>query len=192
MAGGLHRLRLRLADARGYSLPELLVAMVIGLIVSAAGATMVIVALQTQPRASERAAQIQQGRVMLESITRELRQGQSIVGLSASGLEVLTYVPVASCGAPAVGDARLCRVSYTCDAATCTRIERDADGGGTPRTHLMVSGISGPGVFSFQGDPTDPAFVGVRLVFPQEGGEESVTLEDGAALRNYFDSEAGA
>lgn len=187
---GGHSVRRRLAANDGYSLPELLVAMVIGLLVSAAGATMVIVALQTQPRATERAAQIQQGRVLLETITRELRQGESIVSVSPSGLELLTYVPVASCGGE-TGAARICRVSYACDATSCARTEYPDDGG-TASARTVVSGISGPEVFSFQGDPTDPSFVGVSLVFPQESGEESVTLADGAALRNHFESDAGA
>ena len=39
----------------------------------------------------------------------------------------------------------------------------------------------------FEVDPLEPTYVAVRLVFPQESGEEAITLEDGAALRNYYD-----
>lgn len=171
-------------DEAGFTLPELLIAATIALLVTAAGAMVVIMAVTSQPRTTERAGQIQQGRVMLESLTRELRQGESIVTATSSQLELLTYVSVGTCGAGGPGNAQLCRVSYSCGSSTCSRTETGPSGGATS-THEVVRGITGPNVFVPQGDPLDPTYVGVQLVFPQDSGDEAVTLEDGAALRNH-------
>lgn len=184
----MEALRRRLAGESGFTLPELLVALTIGLLVAAGAATMLMVAVKAQPRTSERAAQIQQGRVMLETLTRELRQGETVSNASASGLQILTYVHTSACGSgTAGGEARMCLVIYSCADGSCVRTERDPDGSGTAPPRTVVAGISDPAVFSYQGG-ADATYVGVRLVFPQDDGEEAVTLSDGAALRNFFDS----
>jgi len=185
------RARRVLRDERGYTLTELLVGVTIALVIAAAGSMIVVMAVQSQPRTTERAGQIQQGRVMLETVTRELRQGESILTASGNQLDMLTLVPVSTCGESAVGTARLCRVTYTCGSSSCTRTESAADSapGGPIDTLTVVSGITGPNVFAPQGvDPLDPTYVGVQLVFPQDDGTEAVTLDDGAALRNHFDA----
>jgi hypothetical protein len=148
-----------------------------------------ITVVRSQPAISERAGQIQQGRTMVETIGRELRQGESLLAASASGLTLLTYVPTTACGGGTTGAARLCRVTYTCGAQSCTRTERNPDGTGTAPARQVVRGISGPAVFTYQ--PTasvDAQFVGIQLVFPQEDGQEAVTVSDGVALRNHADA----
>jgi prepilin-type N-terminal cleavage/methylation domain-containing protein len=172
------------SDERGYTLTELLVGVTIALLVTAGAATVVMMAVRTQPHTTERAGQIQQGRFMLETLTRELRQGESIQGATTSQVSFLTYVPTAVCGGSGQGPSRLCLVTYSCGSATCSRTEAPP-GGGAASTREVVSGITGPNVFEV--DPLEPTYVAVRLVFPQESGEEAITLEDGAALRNYFD-----
>lgn len=175
-----------LRDEVGHTLPELLVAAVLSLLIAAAGSMLVVVAVKTQPQTSERAGQIQQGRTMLENVTRELRQAKSVTAASSSQVELLTYVPAAACGVAGTGSAQLCRVTYSCNASSCSRTERPPNATTPSRTTTSVSGITGPGVFSAEGtDPLSPAYVGVRLVFPQASGEEAVTLDDGAALRNF-------
>jgi prepilin-type N-terminal cleavage/methylation domain-containing protein len=173
----------------GYTLPELLVGLTIGLIIAAAGSTVVVMAVQSQPRTTERAGQIQQGRVMMETLTRELRQGESVLAASNSQLQILTYVSASSCGSGAAGSAKLCRVTYSCGSTSCTRTEIGASGTGASTTETVAAGITGPNVF-FPGQtpPADPTYVDVRLVYPQDDGAEAVTLDDGAALRNYFDA----
>lgn len=183
MAPGDHSV----ADSAGFTLIELLVAITIALVVTAAAATVLVAALNKQPRIAERAARIQQGRAMVESITRELRQGESVLTATASNLELLAYVPGSACGA----GSEVCRVSYSCDAWSCSRTERAADGSGTDPAREVVSGISGPNVFSYAGTVGDPSYVAVELVFPQADGQEAVTLADGAALRNHTDLTEG-
>jgi prepilin-type N-terminal cleavage/methylation domain-containing protein len=174
-----------LGSERGFSLPELLVAIVVALIIAGAGMTLVSMAVRTQPKVSERAAQIQQGRTMLESVGRELRQGKAVTSPTPSGLSVLTYVDSVSCGGAAGSPAILCRVDYACGTTSCTRTERNPDGSGAAPAEFVVRGITGPNVFSYQGASGDPSYVWARLVFPREDGEEGVTFEGGAALRNH-------
>jgi prepilin-type N-terminal cleavage/methylation domain-containing protein len=180
----------RLRSDRGFTIPELLVAALIGLIVAGAAMTLLVTMVRSQPSVSERAAQVQQGRTMLEVLSRELRQGESVLSPTASGLTVLTYVNSAICGGAHASTAILCRVTYACNATSCTRTERNADGSGTASPVQVVREITGPNVFSYQGTAGDPSYVGIRLVFPADDGSEAITLDGGAALRNYF--EAGA
>lgn len=164
----------RLGNEDGFSLPELLVAAMIGLIVAAGGMTFVTTMLKAQPRVTDRAAQIQQGRIMLERVSRELREGDTVENTTAAGLRVHTL---------AEG-----WVNYACTAAACTRTPE----GGTPV--VVVQGISDANVFCYapwSGETgcsattaTDPSYVALRLVFPGEDGGEAVTLDDGIALRN--------
>jgi type II secretory pathway pseudopilin PulG len=186
-------LRERLAavrrDERAMTLVELLIATMIALVVVGAALSMMTIAARSSPRVTERSAQIQQGRTLIERLTRELRQGESILGATASGFDVLTYVHSATCGGPPGSAAILCRVTYACGAATCTRTERNADGTGTAAPEQVVAGITGPNVFAFEPDAGDPSYVGVQLVYPAADGGEAITLDDGVTLRNWFGAE---
>src|SRR5919112_154934 len=166
MSAALHRMRSRFGHDDGYSLPEILVGLMIGVLVVATAGTMVITLVRSQPAISGRAAQIQQGRTMVETVGRELRQGESIVAASSSALTLLPYVHTGGCGAgPSATTARLCRVSYSCGVQSCARTERNPDGTGSAPARQVVRGISGPNVFSYQPAPgTSASFVGIELV----------------------------
>jgi type II secretory pathway pseudopilin PulG len=182
------RARLRnLAPEHGFTLTELLIAMtaLIGLL-AVMGAGISLVA-RNQVRIADRSAQIQQGRAMIERFTRELREGSDVEDATGSGLNFLTFVRTPACGTPApvapTDTAIQCRVSYLCTAGRCTRSEGTPEGpGGTPVT--VADGLRDTSaVFSYS-PPTDPGHVGVRLEYPAQDGGESITLSDGAALRN--------
>jgi prepilin-type N-terminal cleavage/methylation domain-containing protein len=181
--------RLRRSE-RGFTLPELLVAAMIALIVAGAGMTLLITMVRSQPAVSDRAAQVQQGRTMLEALSRELRQGESVLSPTTSGLAVLTYVNSATCGGASASSSILCRVTYACGSTSCTRTEQNPDGSGGASPEEVVRGITGPNVFSYQGTTGDPSYVGLRLVFPADDGSEAITLDGGAALRNHFETGA--
>jgi prepilin-type N-terminal cleavage/methylation domain-containing protein len=172
----------------GYTLPELLIALAIGLLVAFGATSMVMMAVKAEPRTSQKAGQLQQGRAMSERLVRELRQGEEVIApWSASELELLTMVHATSCGGTGGSSSILCRVEYKCEAGTCTRAERNPDGSGSGPAEELVSGLASSNVFEYEsseeGQP--PNYVSVRLEFPSELGGESVTVADGAGLRNW-------
>jgi hypothetical protein len=179
--------RLRAED--GLTLPELLLATVLGLAVVGAAAMVFTASVTSQPKISERSAEIQQARTMAETLTRELRQGSNVTTSGGGSLAVLTYVPHAVCGTTTPGPAARCKIFYACSAAgTCTRTEcpptYTALGVGCGATKTMVTGLADNGVFAFSPRVPGEAYVTVRLSFPAANGDDAITLQDGVALRN--------
>jgi prepilin-type N-terminal cleavage/methylation domain-containing protein len=181
-----------LRDEGGFTLAEMLVAIMITLIAFSSALMVLNIAVKSQPRISNRAASIQEGRVWIERLTRELRQGATMVGTpTASAISYLTYVQHASCGSNVAGSSIQCRVSYVCTAGTCTRTERNPDGSGAATGQQMVTGLQSNDVFSYSPTASAPEYVGVTLQFPatEEQGEteDALTLQDGVNLRNFPD-----
>jgi prepilin-type N-terminal cleavage/methylation domain-containing protein len=170
--------------ADGFTLPELLMGMVIGLLVVGTGVTVFTTALSSQPRTSDRLAKISEARTASEGIVRELRQGWDTPTAASSQLSLLTYVHRATCGGAAAASSIPCRVTYTCTAGSCTRTEAKPDGSspGAPRT--IISGLSSNAVFTYSPSASAPSWVGITLAYAGAGGDDAVTVEDGAALRN--------
>ena len=177
---------------RGVSMVELLVFTMMLLVVLGAGMTLLIVAVRSQPRISDRDFAIQQGRVLQERFARELRQSSLVEQTPAptsSSITFDTYVRRTQCGGAVETDptkpAIACKVTYTCTAGACDRTEAPLPGQpGTTTTEQLVSGLSSSAVFGYSPDSTNPDYVTMRLVFPAEGGDDAVTLEDGVDLRN--------
>ena len=178
-----------LTQEDGYTLPELLSAAVllVGLLGVMGGLLTVVV--RTQPRIAERSAQIQDGRAMIERVTRELREGSGLQAPAASSVSFLTFVRTQQCGsatppsstaAPAIR----CRVTYACTAGSCLRTEALPDGTNPGGAVRVVEGLNSTEVFGYWPSPADPEQVTVTLEYPAAGGGESVTLSDGASLRN--------
>jgi hypothetical protein len=141
--------------------------------------------------------------VMSERLTRELRQASDATTLPVacttpcSDLTVLTFVPSApTCnGAPRIGTATAsrCRVFYRCDTAgTCTRME-------CPLTVTalvlptsppcgpaveVIHGLATNSVFTFSPRTPGHSYISFNLVFDAEDGDDAITIEGGAALRN--------
>lgn len=171
---------------KGYTLPELLIALAIGMLVVFGATSMVMMAVKAEPRTSEKAGQLQQARTVAERLVRELRQGREVIAASATGLEVITTVHGSSCGAGGGAGTLLCRVVYECEGGACTRAEREPDGSGSAPAEQVVSGLSSPAVFGYEAEEgQSPNYVTVRMVFPGGQGGESVTVADGAELRNW-------
>jgi prepilin-type N-terminal cleavage/methylation domain-containing protein len=173
-------------DDRGFTLPELLVATVLSLVVIGAAVTAFTAAIQSQPRVNSETGAIQQARTVMERITRELRQGSTVPSATSSQLSIVTLVHSASCGGPGSNTAISCRVNYSCAAGACTRTEAKPDGTLPGPTVQVVSGLSSSNVFTYTPPTaTAPAYVNVTLVFASESGsDDAITLSDGAALRN--------
>jgi hypothetical protein len=144
--------------------------------------------VRSEPRISDRSAQIQQARTMAERISRELRQGSNASSVVPSQLMILTYVPRAACGETASGPALRCRVFYDCEAGACTRTECGPNVAAPPvgcgSAAQVVAGLADTNVFAFTPRSPGQGFVSVRLAFPATTGEDAITIEDGVALRN--------
>jgi Tfp pilus assembly protein PilV len=196
MAQPRQSVRARLAAEDGITLVELLLAMVMGIIVLSAAVFVFAAGIQLGPHVQERSLEIQQARTMSERITRELRQGSNAsVSLDRSQLMILTYVPRSTtCNTPATTGSSIarCRVFYRCTTAgassSCTRTECPpaalSVGTGCELPRTVVSGLSTTQVFSFSPQTPGQAYVGVRLEFPAENGDDAITIQDGVALRN--------
>jgi type II secretory pathway pseudopilin PulG len=174
----------RVAREDGYTLVEVLVAATLALVVIGAGVFVFTAAVRSQPKASARGVQVQHARTATEAIVRELRQGWQVPTATATQLSLLTYVKSATCGGATATTAIPCRVTYTCAAGACTRVEANPDGSAPGPSRTVVSGLSSNSVFSYSPSPTAPTWIGVTLAFPTGSGDDAITVEDGAALRN--------
>lgn len=166
----------------GFTLPELLVSITVGLVVLGAALTILQSSTQQQVRQSDRAADIQSARVMIERLTREVRQGSDVLVATPSKISFVTFVDSATCGGASAKEAIECRVTYSCGGNVCTREETDPavepSGGGVQ----IVEGIRSTSVFGFAPDPSNPTFVEITLELGEE--QETVTVAGGATLRN--------
>ena len=172
-------------DEHGFTLPELLVAMVLGLMVIGTGVMVFSASVQTQPKQQERGASISQARTAMERLTRELRQGWEVPTATSNQLSLLTYVNSVTCGGNHGTSSIPCRVTYSCTAGSCTRVEALPNGSSPGPSETVVTGLSNGTVFGYSPNTSDPTFVNVTLSFPAPaGGDDAITLEDGATLRN--------
>ena len=176
-----------LHSEQGYSLIELMVALLLFLGVMAIVVPIVVTAVRAEPRTSKRANDIQRARTTVERIVRDLRSGFAIDVAGPSQLMVRTYTRKVTCGGPDVlpsnQPATPCRVTYTCAGGTCVRAEDPTGGtGGTAET--LVEGLASDQIFEYSPSPTKPGYVAIRLEFPNGEGDDTITLEDGVDLRN--------
>ena len=182
MRRGRKALRALRHQERGFTLIELLIATMMGLVVVGAALTMFIGGVRSEPRTATKVAAIQEARVVLDRITRELRQGIEVNSPSASKLEIVTYVKATTCAGAAASTSIPCKVTYACGGDTCTRTVANPDGTGAGAAVKVIDGLVSPAVF----DPapnTNPTYVGIDFVL-LSGDDDPVELGDGVALRN--------
>ena len=172
----------------GITLVELLVSMVMLIVLSAAAMTLLMIVVRSQPRISDRDYAIQQGRVLQESLARELRQSYGVNSAGTTQIVFYTYLRHTSCGSTTQSSASTpaipCRVTYSCTSGTCQRTETGLTGGNTS-TRTLVTGLASSSLFGYSPSTTNPSYVSTTLVFPADGGDDAVTLQDGVELRNH-------
>jgi prepilin-type N-terminal cleavage/methylation domain-containing protein len=170
----------------GFTLIEVLVAAVLGLVIVGAGVTMFTAVMRAQPGQASKGASIQQARTTEERIVRELRQGASVYTATAQQLSFITYVNSATCGGAPGSTSIACRVTYTCAAGTCTRVEARPDGTNPGPARTVATGLSSSSVFTYSPSSSAPSYIGATLVFPGKSGgsDDAITLSDGATLMN--------
>lgn len=178
------RLRTQRRPEGGWTLVELLVALTIGMVVMGGAVTIVIGAAKSEPRAGAKVDAIQEGRMALERITREVRQGVEAESPSSSRLSLITYVKHETCSGAAAGTAIPCLVTYNCAAGACTRTVAQPDGSSPGATAEVVRDLTSSAVFSYAPGAEDPDYVGVQLSFLKTQATGPVVLADGATLRS--------
>ena len=142
------RVRGHSVEAHGFTLIELLLAASLSLIVLGVGVGLMTTAMRSQPDVAEKAGEIQEARVAMERLTREIRQGDSVVSASSTQFSLITHVNSATCGGLPSSEARLCRITYTCGGEVCTRVEANPDGTGATAPETVINGISTSSVFT--------------------------------------------
>jgi len=173
-----------LRDEHGFTLPELLIALVLSLMVVGTGVMVFSAAVHTQPEQQRRGEGIQQARTATERLTQEVRQGLSVPTATSNQLSIVTYVNSASCGGAASNSAIPCRVTYTCTAGSCTRVEALPNGLSPGPARTVVTGLTSSAVFSYLPSSANPKFVNMTFSFSAGNGDDSITVQDGATLRN--------
>jgi hypothetical protein len=184
----------------GMTIVELLVASTMSIVLLGGITSMVVSTMKTQPKISKSAQNISSARYVLERMTRELRNGIRVDQATTSKISFLTYVRRTSCGGTAIPSSTTpsikCEVTYQCSTTTCTRIEA-ADGVYTGTARTFFTGINSSSVFCFvpsaEADPltcgaakaaSEVTYVKIQLRLPDPGGSGSLTIADGASLRN--------
>jgi prepilin-type N-terminal cleavage/methylation domain-containing protein len=165
----------------GFTLIELLIATTMGLVVVGAALAMFIGGVRSEPKTAAKVAAIQEARITLDRITRELRQGLSAEA-SSDQLEILTYVKAATCGGAPATTSIPCQVTYACEDDACMRTVAQPDGSAPGPATTVVDGLVSPNVFDPDPD-VDPTYIGVDFALIS-GDDDPVTLGDGVALRN--------
>jgi hypothetical protein len=173
----------------GLTLVELLVSATMGVVVMSAVALLVIGAVRTQPKISKQAQNVTTARWVLDRLTHELRNGESISPEHASASEISfqTFVRHSSCGSTTAlagaSPAIKCQVTYACTNTSCSRTE-SAPGSYSGTSRLIFSGINSNQVFTYSPNATNPTYVKVTLRLPNPSGTGALTVSDGASLRN--------
>jgi type IV pilus assembly protein PilW len=183
MRGMRVRGRENLMEPGGFTLVEMLIATVLGLIVIGGAVMAFTASIRSQPRIDAQAHAIGEARTTMERMVGELRQGSTISNASTSQLSIVTYVD-STCGGASATTATQCQVTYACSGGACTRRLAKPDGTSPTSATQVVSGLSTNNVFSYSPSATAATYVGVTLILPSQPGHNAITLSDGAALRN--------
>jgi type II secretory pathway pseudopilin PulG len=173
----------------GITLIELLVGAAMGVAVMAATASLMISAVKSQPKISEKSQTITTARWVMERFTREIRNGIEVNPAKATASEVsfTAYVRTPTCGGTgtlaAGAKAIPCQVTYKCTTTECSRIEAPpGEFKGTETT--IFKGIDSANVFSYTPSEGPARYIEVTLQFPNPSGTGDLTISDGASLRN--------
>lgn len=176
----------------GFTLVELLVASMMGVVVMGAVASLVISAVRQQPKISKEAQNVSNARWMLERLTHELRNGIAVnENSTASKLIFDGYVRRGTCGGtttlPAGSPAIKCRITYECSTSACTRKETTTSStAGVAKT--VFSGLASNQLFTYVPNNLEPetaTYVKATLQLPDPTDAGSpLVISSGTSLRN--------
>ncbi len=199
----LRAIRRRLRGEAGFTLNELLIAMVLAVIVVGAPMTLIVVSINQQNAASSRTIAAREAQVGLSQLTRDLREAQYITDASgvdttpvaitnSGGVATLSFY-LSTAGSPTVAGSQ---VIWTCTPnANCTR--KLGSGAAVPWirnvTAATFTGTSTTGTTV----TVNPGYVSISVAArvtnlndrtgtaALSGTTSSITMQDGVGLRNY-------
>jgi prepilin-type N-terminal cleavage/methylation domain-containing protein len=195
----VRRLR-RLQAQAGYTLIELIIAMMLALVVVGGPLTFIVVSINQQNAVSSRSFAATQAETGLEQLTRDLRQivPGTASSFTWSGGSASTASASFTLPTPGTQGASTESVSWTCTAgAACTRKINNGP------AQQVIAGVTSASFAPLDGNggamsspATSPAFVGVAIRVQEtsqldstgasqvRGVTNGVTLQDGVDLRN--------
>lgn len=154
----------------------------ISLVMMAAVLTVLIVVSRQQPRISAHGHRIQDARVALEQVTRDLRMTYAVNSSSSTYLDVLTYMRV---GESLTAEQR--HVVYDCSGGSCSRQEGVVDGTLSP-AETIFTGVDNADIFSYEPDNVNPHYLRIKFSFDIKNDQTDptgpATLSAGVQLRN--------
>jgi type II secretory pathway pseudopilin PulG len=176
----------------GFTLIELLVATGIGIALLGVISALMVSALRGQPRITNKTADVETARWVLDRMTAELRNGIVVDTATPSSVSFQAYVRRTACGVSTLPAATApsikCQVTITCTATpqACSRSEAAPGQVGKGTAVTVFTGLSnGATVFTYLPSSTSPSYVKVTLTLPDpSGGGDNLTVSDGATLRN--------
>ena len=182
-------------DEAGFALTELMLVAALLSVVVGAILLFLETAVKVAPEYQERGHVVQEGRVGLEQMTRELRQASTATitatpapPATATSQEVAFTTWVRAGGGAGVQRQVAYRCSYQTDE--CFRYEDTDSNPTTPlaETHRLATGVQNDPATQpvFTGTPSaaGPRYVGITLALRSAGSSEPILLRDGVRLRN--------
>jgi prepilin-type N-terminal cleavage/methylation domain-containing protein len=148
-----------LSGEAGFTLVELLVTIVVGLIVFTAAMNLVVVGAHKQRDVADRANQLDRARVAVDALVRDLRHASSV---TVSNTQTVSFTPPGGTS-----------ITFACTSATQTC----ARAGST-----ILTGVTNTDVFSAS-QTTNPSYVGIKMIVG-DTRRSALTVTDGVALRN--------
>ena len=162
-----------LGGQAGHGLVDLLVAAGVGVVVVGAAFSMYLASTRNEATTASRADVVSQAEAAMERMTRELRQGSSVVVSSANSVTFETYVR--GLGAR--------RVRYTCVVSTCTRAVAPSGTNTFGTAAQFLAGITNSNVFTVTGRRVEIS-LRTSLTDTRSNRTLKASLDDGVTLRN--------
>jgi type II secretory pathway pseudopilin PulG len=172
----------------GFTLVELMVASLMGVVVMGAVASLMISAVREQPKISKESQNISSARWMLERLTHELRNGIAVKEGTASKISFEGYVRHSACGGSTVlgasSPAIKCRITYECTTTACSRKET-SPATTTGLAKPIFSGLTSNQIFTYVPSAANATYVKATLTLPDPTDAGSpLVISSGTSLRN--------
>lgn len=164
------------------TLIELLVAMPLALLLLFAALNALDVTAKSQSTTTKRTQAVDQARVGLDRMVREVREADSLTLVNSQVVQIVTPVRPVTGPSSYAGNLRLVR--YDCTGGKCTRYEGPKTGPVATTGTVLVTDVANADVFTPSPDIVNPTFLGFKLRVSVKGQSNPINVTDGVNLRN--------